>query len=131
MINESETSVVEFSQRKKDHIEISLREDSQSLNDQFSKIQLLHNPLPEIDIEEVSLKTQFANQTLNSPLFISSMTLGHKDAAHLNETLVGAAEEMGWMVGVGSQRRQLFDPEAAKECQNLKQKFPQATISGT
>ena len=128
--SENETSIVEFSQRKKDHIEISLRDDSQANTNQFSKIELLHNALPEINLEEVSLETQFLDQALESPFFISSMTLGHSDAASLNEIMMSAAQELGWMMGVGSQRRQLFDRDAALECESLRKKFPDVVLFG-
>ncbi len=123
-----DSSSVGFSQRKKDHIEISLRDESQASLDQFSKIQLQHNAIPEINFADVDLKTQVFGHSLQSPLFISSMTLGHDGAKELNETLMGVSESMGWMMGVGSQRRQLFDPQAFKECESLRARYSKAVV---
>ncbi len=120
----------QFTQRKKDHIEISLRDESQAYVDQFSNLQFQHNPIPDINFSDVSLETQVFGHLLKSPLFVSSMTLGHEDAGALNETILAACASMGWMMGVGSQRRQLFDPEAHKECENLRKKFPKNVIFG-
>ncbi len=119
-----------FSERKRDHIDISLRDESQATLDQFSNLQFQHNAIPEINFEDVSLSTQVFGHDLNSPLFISSMTLGHEGASGLNQTLARAATNLGWMMGVGSQRRQLFDPEAHKECQQLREEFPSLVLFG-
>ena len=124
------TMVESFGQRKRDHIEISLREESQAPNAQFQAIELQHNPLPEIDFNQISLKCEvFANQ-LRSPLFVSSMTLGHGGAMAINRILAKSCASFGWMMGVGSQRRQLFDSDAANECQQLRREFPELVIFG-
>lgn len=123
METDNHTSSDLFSQRKKDHIEISLRDESQAFSDQFTKIKFKHNAIPEIDFEEVSLNTEVFGQEISSPLFVSSMTLGHEGAAGLNHTILKACRQKGWMMGVGSQRRQLFDSEASKECEVLRDEF--------
>ncbi len=119
-----------FGQRKKDHINISLQSQSQTSSDQFSLLQFQHNPLPEIDFREVQLKTGVFGQSLDSPLFVSSMTLGHEDAPAINNRLVSQCQKRGWMMGVGSQRRQLFDPLAFKECESLRSDFPDVVLFG-
>lgn len=120
----------QFSQRKKDHIEISLRDESQAFLDQFSNLQFQHNALPEIDFDDVSLETDVFGHSIKSPLFVSSMTLGHEGAEGLNHVIAGSCQKKGWMMGVGSQRRQLFDPEAYKECEQLRESFPGVVIFG-
>ncbi len=130
MQQESRSSSDVFSQRKKDHIEISLKEDSQFYNDQFSKLELQHNPLPEIDLADVSLATSVFGNPLRSPLFVSSMTLGHTGAQSVNNIMMELCEQRGWMMGLGSQRRQLFDPDAFKECEELRARFPKAMLFG-
>ncbi len=119
-----------FTQRKRDHIDISLKENSQAQNDQFSKLELQHNPIPEIDFSDVDLSTKVFGHSLNAPLFVSSMTLGHTGAKTLNDTMMELCERKGWMMGVGSQRRQLFDPEAFKECETIRENFPKAILFG-
>ena len=45
----------EFEQRKKDHIRLALSEETQGLTaNQFSKINLSHNALPEIRYSDVT-----------------------------------------------------------------------------
>ncbi len=128
METEKQTSSDLFSKRKKDHIEISLRDESQAFVDQFSRLQFQHNPIPEINFEDITLNTEVFGASLQSPLFVSSMTLGHDGAGTVNEAILTACAEKGWMMGVGSQRRQLFDPEANLECEKLRKKFPNNII---
>ncbi len=130
METEKQTSSELFNQRKKDHIEISLRDESQSLLDQFSSLQFQHNPIPNINLEDVSLGCEAFGHALASPLFVSSMTLGHEGATALNDTILKACAELGWMMGVGSQRRQLFDPNGRLECEKLRAQYPNNIIFG-
>ncbi len=127
---EKQTSSDVFSKRKKDHIEISLRDESQAFVDQFSRLQFQHNPIPEIDFEDITLDTDVFGTSLRSPFFVSSMTLGHDGAQSVNDAILTACAEKGWMMGVGSQRRQLFDPQANIECEQLRKKFPNNIIFG-
>jgi isopentenyl-diphosphate delta-isomerase len=127
---EKQVTSEQFSQRKKDHIEISLRGESQAPVDQFSCLQLQHNPVPEINFSDVSLECRVFGHRVQSPLFVSSMTLGHEGAGALNHVILSACATKGWMMGVGSQRRQLFDPEGHRECEQLRAQFPNNVIFG-
>ncbi|MEM7645684.1 MAG: type 2 isopentenyl-diphosphate Delta-isomerase [Pseudomonadota bacterium] len=129
-MNKSKNTSDQFDQRKKDHISISLKDSSQSLDDQLSQISFRHNALPEIDFQAVSLTTQAFGSALSSPLFVSSMTLGHDEAGELNNRIAYCCDQKGWMMGVGSQRRQLFDPQAYQECEKLRARFPNLILFG-
>lgn len=126
----NQSSSDQFSQRKKDHIDISLKDESQAYVDQFSRLQFQHQALPEIDFDEISLDCEVFGHPLSSPLFVSSMTLGHEGSAGLNQTILEACQEKNWMMGVGSQRRQLFDSAARKECEDIRKKFPKLVVFG-
>lgn len=56
------------------------------------------------------------------------MTAGHLNAASINRNLIEACAEKGWAMGVGSQRRELTDPEAAFEWRSLRQDFPKVSL---
>jgi isopentenyl-diphosphate Delta-isomerase len=116
-----------FESRKKDHIRIALKEESQSLSlSQFDRIQLSHEALPEIDFDEINLETPFFSYKAKSPLFISSMTAGFENAVLINSQLAKAAEHFGWVMGVGSQRKELADSAASNEWQIVKRVAPRA-----
>ena len=58
------------------------------------------------------------------------MTAGHQQAEMINRHLLEACQYMDWAMGVGSQRRELTDPEAALEWQPLKRDFPNVSLFG-
>src|SRR5699024_11432859 len=67
-------------------------------------ISFIHNALPEIDFNDIQLKTTFLNKQLNAPFLVSSMTGGSELATKININLAKASEEKGWAIGLGSTR---------------------------
>ena len=77
----------------------------------FADVMLVHVALPEIDKEEINLKTEFLGFSLNYPIMIASITGGHPETKRTNEVLAEAAETLGVGMGVGSQRAALEGTE--------------------
>lgn len=100
-------------QRKADHLRICLEEqvEPEEVTTGFERYRFLHQALPEVDREVVSLETVFLGRRLRAPLLVSSMTGGTEEAAQINRHLAEAAEELGVAMGVGSQRAAIEDPE--------------------
>ncbi len=118
-------SFKEFENRKKDHIRLALDDRTQNLSKSgFNQIKLIHQALPEINFSEVSLKVNLLGHEFSSPHFISSMTAGHEDSLDINLRLARAAQKKNWLMGVGSQRRELTDEKAAAEWKKIKLEFP-------
>ena len=116
----------DFEQRKKDHIRLALSDQSQKLmENQFSKIRLIHQALPEINLAQVELTTELLGHSFSSPHFISSMTAGHTDSLMINANLAEAAQQKNWLMAVGSQRRELTDPAAILEWKEIRKRAPQ------
>lgn len=117
--------IQEFENRKQDHLRLAL----DPKNDAFDapggsglhRIILRHEALPELDFGDIQLDTDFFGYSAASPLFISSMTAGHKDGEALNQTLIAMAAANRWPMGVGSQRRELNDPEAQAEWKRVRE----------
>lgn len=123
--------VQQFEGRKADHIRLSL--DPRTQTDHlrpFSSVELIHEALPEINFSEVSLATYTLGQEVDSPFFISSMTAGHHGSLSLNRVFAEAASEKGWLMGVGSQRRELNDESARKEWETIRALAPDAQFIG-
>lgn len=121
----------QFEQRKRDHIRLALDPKVQTPGlSALEKVSLIPEALPEIDFSDVDISTKFLNSKLNSPAFVSSMTAGHDDSYSLNRTIAGACEKHGWMMGVGSQRRELFDPKARNEWKKIRSEFKEVTLIG-
>ncbi len=91
--------------RKSEHIRINLEQDIHSgLTSGLERIRLIHEALPEINLEAVDTTETFFGKSLKVPLLISSMTGGTSKAMLLNRRFAEAASELGIGMGVGSQR---------------------------
>ncbi len=101
--------------RKADHLRICLEDDVQfcNLTNGLDKYRFNHSCLPEINLSEVDLNTNFLGKTLNAPLLISSMTGGTEKAKMINSRLAVAAQKHGLAMGVGSQRIAVENPDVA------------------
>lgn len=121
----------QFEQRKKDHIKLALEKSQQATKARdFDRIELLHDALPEINFDEVSLEVESLGRSCRTPFFVSSMTAGHKQGEVINQRLAAACEEMGWRLAVGSQRRELTDLAAQKEWQKIRKKSKDTRFLG-
>ena len=121
----------DFERRKKEHIKLALNLENQSLLGQRFSLRLLHEALPEMNFSEVSLRQKaFHGLSFKSPFFVSSMTAGHKKSTLINTRLARACEKRGWIMGVGSQRKQLKNEDSAKEWEEVRKKAPNVFLMG-
>lgn len=125
----------QFEQRKRDHIRIALDSRSQTTGQSgLDSIELIHEALPNLDLKEVDISTSFVfngtSVSLTSPLFISSMTAGHEHGRQINETLARLSSHRQILMGVGSQRRELDDSNAAQEWIGVRRQAPNALLLG-
>lgn len=99
--------------RKDDHILFSLQPDSQYRvkTSWFEHVEFVHVAVPEMDLSDVTLTTEFLGFKLRAPLMISGMTGGTQLAKKLNLIFARVAEDYGIAVGVGSQRAALEAPD--------------------
>ena len=122
---------VQFESRKTDHIRLSLDRKNQAAGlSGFDKVQLIHEALPDLDFENVSLQTKSLGKKIPTPFLVSSMTAGHTKSVNLNERLAKACAEKNWRMGVGSQRRELGDAAAAQEWKAIRKVAPKVALLG-
>ena len=107
--------------RKGDHVEIVASEDLSQNYVYWDDIKLVHNPLPEVDLEEIDTSVTLFGRRLKAPLVISAMTGGYGKAEEINRNLASVAEEFGIGMGVGSQRAALENPEVARTYSVIKE----------
>lgn len=120
-----------FSKRKADHIRHSLDPQTEAIGlTKLDTLTLTHEALPDLNFQEITLQTARFGQAVATPFLISSMTAGHQDALLINQHLMAAAEHQGWAMGVGSQRRELFDSNAHIEWLGIRKKHPKLQILG-
>lgn len=106
------------SRRKADHIRINLEEDVRSgLTTGLENYRLVHQALPEQNLDEISLESSLFGHSITAPILISSMTGGTTEAEMINRNLAAAAQKAGIPMGVGSQRAALEDPSLASTFQ--------------
>ena len=103
--------MVEMKDRKKEHLEIVVGKDVQHSYNYWDDFMLLHNALPEINMDEVDSSIELFGKKLSMPLIIAGMTGGFHEAGIINEKLAQAAEKYGVGMGVGSQRAGIEDKE--------------------
>lgn len=120
----------EFEKRKKDHIRCALSPEAQSLtNEDWDKIFLIPEALPEVNLEEVSLRIESLGELWNTPFFVSSMTAGHSDSLKINSILAEVCAKKRWLLGVGSQRREIEDSQAHLEWKQLRKTYPNVMLA--
>ncbi len=118
-------NIDDFENRKKDHIRLALDSMSQgATTNDFNRIRLVHNALPEMNFSEVSLATNILSQSFASPNFIASMTAGHRQSLEINLNLAKAASKKKWMMAVGSQRRELDIQKFSIEWSDIRRQVP-------
>lgn len=98
--------MTEILKRKTDHIELVLKQRLGAAEEEspWDHVILTHNALPEEDLRNFDLSTEFLGRQLKLPFIISSMTGGPFKAEKINAHLAEAAQELGIAMGVGSQR---------------------------
>jgi len=121
----------ELRSRKFEHILVSLKENVESKTENgFEDITLVHRALPEVDLDGVSLETEFFGKRLAAPLVIAAMTGGHKKAKQINENLARAAQELNIAMGVGSQRAGIEKEELESTYTIAREAAPDAFLIG-
>ncbi len=106
--------------RKKEHIEIVKGKEVSHSYNYWDDFALLHNALPEIDMNEIDTTIELFGKKLSMPLIIAGMTGGFGEAKGINEELARVAEKFGVAMGVGSQRAGLEDKDVEESYSIIK-----------
>jgi len=101
-----------IAKRKSEHLRIVLEEAvTHGRPTLLDEIQLFHEALPELDLDEIDTSLDFFGKRLHAPLMITSMTGGAGVAGEMNRQLAAAAARVGVAFAVGSQRILFDHPE--------------------
>jgi len=73
----------------------------------LEQVELIHQALPELELDEIQTATQLLGKPLRAPIVIAAMTGGTAQAEALNRELASIAESRGYGFGLGSQRPML------------------------
>jgi isopentenyl-diphosphate Delta-isomerase len=105
----------EIGSRKADHLRICLDENVQcaQITHGLEKYRFTHCCLPELNLSDLDLSSNFLGKVLGAPLLISSMTGGTELARLINQRLARVAQHYKIAMGVGSQRIAVEKPQVA------------------
>ncbi len=119
----------EVKQRKIEHVSVALGQDvSAPQRASWHDIQLVHQALPEVNLDEIDTSVNFLGRKLRYPIFISSLTGGHPDVTNINRNLARAAQQYGLAIGVGSQRAAILNPDMASSYAVTREYAPDAFL---
>lgn len=95
-----------ISDRKRSHLELCEGEavEYAGKTTLLEEVDLVHDALPELAVDEVDVGTELLGKRLRAPLLITGMTGGTDEASAINRALAQVAEERGIAFGLGSQR---------------------------
>jgi isopentenyl-diphosphate delta-isomerase len=104
-----------ISERKRSHLDLCRAEEVEFAHKTtlLEEVDLVHDALPELAVDEVDVGTVFLGKRLRAPLLITGMTGGTEEALAINRALARVAETHGIAFGLGSQRAMQRAPELA------------------
>lgn len=119
----------EVADRKVEHVAVALDGGvSSQCGPGWGDVQLIHQSLPEVDLDDVDVSTTFLGASLACPVVIPSMTGGHPAVKRLNGVLARVAGEFGAAMGVGSQRAAVADRALAHTYAVARETAPSAYL---
>ncbi|NMA92852.1 MAG: type 2 isopentenyl-diphosphate Delta-isomerase [Firmicutes bacterium] len=94
----------------------------------FTDIHFIHNCLPELNIQGVTICTSLLGKVHRSPLFINAVTGGTRRASKINADLAWVAKKSSLPMAVGSQLVALDYPPAIPSFKVVRQVNPAGEI---
>lgn len=94
--------------RKDDHIKHALA--YQSPYNSFDDMELIHRSLPDYDLADIDLSTDFLGMSFDYPFYINAMTGGSQKGGEINRKLAQLAAETGILMVTGSYSAALKNP---------------------
>lgn len=111
--------------RKDDHIKYALK--YQSPYNSFDDMELVHRSLPDYNLADIDLSTQFLGMDFEFPFYINAMTGGSKKGGEINQKLAQLAEATGIVMVTGSYSAALKNPSDTSF--QVKKSYPNLTLA--
>ena len=100
--------------RKADHINVCLNERVAPDYCYWDDIRLIHNAMPELNLDDIDTSADVLGTRLDFPLIVTAITGGFPEARRINANIAEACAELGIGMGVGSERAGVngIDPDS-------------------
>ena len=116
-------------QRKNEHLSLAAKSYAKDHETHpFDDVQLVHNPLPEINLADVSTTVQLGPLTLEQPFYIEAMTGGSKQSAQINQKLAQVAAKHHLAMATGSASIMIKDPATADSFNVVRREDPDGLV---
>ena len=123
--------MTDIESRKKQDMELAVVPAAKADGGQCGRIvHLIPASLPEVSIADIDLSIVFLGHSLRAPLVIAGMTGGHQDALEINRMPCQAGAEIGIVIGTGSQRAALADPNLSPTFAVIREEAPDSLAIG-
>ena len=131
-IEHRNSQIDKTSSRKKDHIDLCVEENVtfREKTTRLERYELLHNALPELNLEDVDPSVPFLGKVCATPLIINSMTGGYDEAERINRELAEVCEETKIALGLGSQRQAIESDRFHESWRAARRAAPSIPIFG-
>lgn len=124
-------SKIPIKNRKDEHIFLVSKENVESNETTWLEhIKFVHKTLPELNLDDIDLSSEFLGKPISAPVFIGAMTGGTELTKKINVLLAKAAQKYQIPMMVGSQRVILRHPETKESFSVVRKSAPDIPIIG-
>ncbi|MQS76407.1 type 2 isopentenyl-diphosphate Delta-isomerase [Companilactobacillus halodurans] len=111
-------------QRKVEHLFLAEKFFTEESLADFDKVRLLHSALPELNLTDIDLKTDFLGTQIDAPIYFNAITGGSKQSKEFNSELSQLAKKLGIPVSSGSMGVFFRLPETKESFTTLRENNP-------
>ncbi|MHA2170610.1 MAG: type 2 isopentenyl-diphosphate Delta-isomerase [Candidatus Kariarchaeaceae archaeon] len=97
--------------RKAEHIKLVAERNVavDNASNGFELFEVVPTAIPNINFNEISLKSKFLDKEFSAPILVAGMTGGYSDAQKINTGIGRVCAKLGIPMGVGSQRAMILN----------------------
>ncbi len=114
--------------RKLDHLKYTLLLEDGPNEPGFDDLNLVHNCLPNVDLDSIDLTTSVAGLRLKHPIIVNAMTGGALDVLDIHSLLAEFAKKTNSAMAVGSQFAAIENPELIPTYSIVRKIYPDGII---
>ena len=117
--------------RKQQHLKVCAEKDVgfDKKTTMLEDVELNYKTLPEINMSDVSLATNFLGKEFKMPVIVSAITGGAQVSKKVNQDIAKACQETGAGMGVGSMRAMIEDPSLT-DTYKIRKEAPNIFLTG-